>query len=181
MSRACLTPLSTELLAAYWAGDLSASELEAADEHLMGCAACTQASSRLAEVSEALRRLLPPVVSAATLHALRERGLRVHENAMQPGERREVPFPAHIDVLVHALSGLELAQATRVDFVLRDEQTGRILVAAEGVPFERERCAVLVACQKHYAAFPADTVAELRVASAAGEQSATYTILHRYA
>ena len=176
----CGAPLSSEVLVAYWARDLSHGELDAVDEHLMGCAACTQASARVAQVSETLRALLPPVVSDARVDALRARGLQVHENLMLPGERREVRFPAEVDVLLHVLSGLELAEATRVDFVLRDEQSGRVLVAAESVPFERERGAVLVACQKHYAAFPRDTVAEVRVASSSGEQTIAYTILHRY-
>ena len=50
------------------------------------------------------------------------------------------------------------------------------------MPFEREEGAVLVACQRHYASLPPDTVMEVSI-HAPGEaaRTATYTILHQFA
>jgi hypothetical protein len=180
MTPACTAPLSSEVLVAYWTCDLSEHEQDGVDEHLMGCASCTALSARLAQVSEALRALIPPIVTSAALSMLRKKGLQVLENPMLPGERREVTFAKGLDLLVHVLSGLELGQATRVDFVLSDEVSGRVLANVEDVPFERELGAILVACQRHYAVFPHNTVAKVRVATPSGDHSATYTILHHF-
>jgi hypothetical protein len=54
-------------------------------------------------------------------------------------------------------------------------------VSSDDAPFDRARGEVLVACQQHYASYPPDTVAEVRVHDAEGrERLDTYTILHRY-
>jgi hypothetical protein len=52
----------------------------------------------------------------------------------------------------------------------------------EDAPFDVASGSVLVACQKHYAAMPPNTVARMRIVRTAGSSSEhTFTILHRYA
>ena len=103
------------------------------------------------------------------------------ENVLSPGERREVVFPADADLLLHRLAGLNLARAERVTFTMRAESSGEMLGAMDSAPFEREEGAVLIPCQRHYAAFPHDTVAEVRIHEPDAERVVTYTILHRFA
>jgi hypothetical protein len=174
-------PIPFENLVAYWAGDLSPAETEQIDEHLMGCAACSSASARVAAVTEAIRNMLPPVISEAYLGQLRERGLAIEENAMRPGERRAVVFGPHLDLLVHRLGGMELAGAEEVRITIRVEETGETIMEHADVPFERDTGEVLLACQRHFAVFPPNIVAEVRAREPSGlERVAIYTIPHVY-
>jgi anti-sigma factor RsiW len=164
----------------YWADDLAADAQDAVELHLMGCAACTELSARVAALAHAFRDAIPPVISREALDKLRARGLRIVENPMRPSQRKDVTFPASADLILHRLTGLA-GDTARVDFTLRCESTGEVLVEVAGAPFDAEAGAVLVACQKHYAVLPHDTVAEVRAQSARGRQSVTeYVILHHY-
>jgi hypothetical protein len=165
----------------YWAGDLGADDEAAHEEHLFGCEACSRLSARVAAVTETLRALIPPLLSPEALARLTARGLKIIENSMQPGERRDVVFPKEADILLHRLGGLDLEGATRVSFEMRSESSGTIIAAVDDVPLDRARGELLVACQQHFSAYPADTVAEVRVHAAdGGERVSTYTILHRW-
>lgn len=85
------------------------------------------------------------------------------------------------DLLLHRLGGLALDDAARVSFRMLVESTGEELVAQDAVPFERDAGRVLVACQKHYAVMPPDTLAEVTVHPASGPtRTSTFTILHRF-
>lgn len=175
----CTTPLLWETLVAYWADDLPAAELDATEQHLMACGACNAAAERVAQLTHSLRALLPPLLSPERLEALRQSGLRVHDNPMQPGERRQVVFPTGVDILLHRLGGLDLTDAERVRFRLSDERTGSSLVELPEVPFDRGRGELLLACQLHYAFMPHDTVADLQIERRGGAtQLVRYTILH---
>lgn len=178
MTMTCTSRVAWAELVDYWAGDLPADRQDAIDEHLMGCATCSAESARIAAVTETLRELLPPILSEEMAAALRLRGLRVLENPMQPGERRSVVFPRDVDVLLHRLR-LPLDTAASVNFRMLHEASGRVIGQADDVPFDRTTGSVLVACQQHYAAFPPDTVAELRVRSTSGAETIErFTILH---
>jgi anti-sigma factor RsiW len=166
----------------YWAGDLDEDANAAVEEHLFSCAECTAAAARVAAVTETVRAAIPPVILRAELERLRARGAQVRENDFAPGERREVPFPADVDLLVHRLSGLDLTNAERVDFRITQESTGALVTAVVDAPFDRAEGAVLVACQRHYAALPHDTVMSVAIHTpGAAPRTTTYTILHRYA
>jgi hypothetical protein len=92
-----------------------------------------------------------------------------------------VTFPARSDLLIHRLGGLDLREAQRVSFVLSVESSGKVLIALEQAGFDRERGEVLLACQRHYAFLPPDTVAEVRVHRPdRPDDTARYTILHRF-
>jgi hypothetical protein len=177
----CSTPATWETLVAYWAGDLEAREEASLEEHLMGCASCTAASTRVADVTETLRAMIPPVVSAAELARLRDKGLRVREDSLAPGARHEAWFPADLDLLVCRLGGLELARARRVSLALRAEVTGKLMVRIDDASFDRDAGAVLLVCQQHFAVLPPVVIAELCVVDDAGNEArAAYTIDHRF-
>ena len=177
----CSNPLSSEQLVAYWANDLTQSELDAADEHLMGCGECSQRSAQIAQITETLRELLPAVVSEERLSSLEARGFAITYNTMTPGERREVAFPKDADVLLHRLQGLSLEGAARVDLTIRDERSERVLATAPDVPFNRAAGEILVACQRHYASLPPNTALEVEVRRPDGSCKQTlYTVLHRF-
>lgn len=178
---ACTQRLPWAQLVDYWAGELPPEELDTVDAHLMGCATCTAESARVAAITETVRGLLPPVITTELLEALRRRGVRVLENPMQPGERKDVVFPSDVDLLIHRLAELPVANATRVQFTLSDEDTGKIMARVEDAPFDAATRSVLVACQKHYASMPPNTVATVRVFEASGASTEqVYTILHHY-
>ena len=181
MSPPCSSPIAWQTLVDYWANELSPSEEDAVEGHVFGCAACTSESARVASVTEALRALVLPAVTRRRIDALRARGHRIEENAFSPGERREVDFAAGVDFLIHRLEGLDFADAERVSFRVVAESTGETLGELDGVPFERAEGAVLVACQRHYASLPADTVFDVSIHTTSGAvRKAEYTVLHRF-
>jgi anti-sigma factor RsiW len=174
----CRSPLSWEDLVAYWAADLTPADQDRVDEHLLGCETCTAQAARVYAVVQALREVIPPVVTRRMLESLRARGLKVEEHAFAPGERREAIFAKGVDVLVHRLSGFELSGAQRVNVTLRVENSARVLAEIPSAPFD-VREGVLIACQLHYSNMPPDVVFEVSAVDATGaERSASYTILH---
>ena len=177
----CSTPIAWDTLVDYWARDLDRAAMAAVEEHLFGCADCTAAAARIATVTEAVRGRLPPIVSRARVEQLRARGARIRESELRPGERREIRFTNDTDLLIHRLGGLDLTRAERVDFRITIESTGTLLTAVDAVPFDPAEGAVLVACQRHYAVLPPDTVMAVSVhVPGAPPRTATYTILHRF-
>lgn len=183
MSAACATPLAWEELVAYWASDLEPAQLDRIDEHLMGCGVCSAESARVSAITETVRRkLIRPFVDHAHLAALRARGVRVTENPILPGERTPVVFAMRTtDILMHRLGGLDLSGAKRVSVQISIEETGHVALLEPEVPFDRDSGEVLIACQHHFAAFPPNIVAEVRVHDASGaEQIARYRIPHLF-
>jgi hypothetical protein len=178
--RPCAEPPSFETLVAYWAGDRSAADEEALEEHLMGCASCSAASARVAAITETMRSMIPPVLTRGMVEDLRARGLRVLDNPFAPGERREAAFPRDVDLLIFHLTGVDLTNVARVKVTLREEASGQPLALVDDAPFDREAGEVLLCCQRHFKALPPDVVVDVRVHDADGTQrESTYTILHR--
>lgn len=177
----CANPIALATLVDYWAGDLADAETAAVDEHLFGCAECTAASARVASVALALRSSVPAVVLRSAIEQMRARGSRVRENVFAPGDRREVEFAADTDLLIHRLGGLALEGVERIDLQVTSESTGALVSDIQSVPFDPAEGAVFVACQRHYAALPHDTVMSLSIHAAdAPPRTAAYTILHKY-
>ena len=116
--------LGWDELVDYWMDEHP--DADAIEAHVMGCSTCTQLSARVVALTRALGTLLPPLVTPGTLAKLAGRGLRVSESVWHPGDRREVVFPADLDVLIHRLEGLP-ADATRLDFTMFAEST-RVLM-----------------------------------------------------
>jgi hypothetical protein len=174
----CATPIPGPELVAYWAGDLAADEVDRLDEHLLSCSACTAESARVAAVAQALRSFIPPVISREMLSTLRARGTRLVEHTFLPGERQSVVFRSDLELLIHRLAGLDLAQAVRVGISIRAESTGQVMMEDPDIPFDAQD-GVLIACQRHFAAMPPDVLFEVHAVSASGaEQSAVYLVPH---
>ncbi len=177
----CASPLSFAVLVAYWAGDLDTAESDAIDEHVFSCATCTEASARVAAITERLRASVPPFVSASHVARLRERGLRIEDHFLKPGERRKVVFDEQ-DLLIHHLGGLDLTTAERVATSVLVAETGELLATNPEVPFDREAGEVLVACQRHFAAYPPNIRLEVTATDRDGRvRSERYTVDHEYA
>jgi len=178
MSRRCDQPLGLARIVDYLAGDAD-TDADAVEEHLMGCAACAAEAEQLERITRALAATLPPVVSAAQVDALRARGLVVDENAFAPGQRTEVVFRPGVDLLIHHLGGLALADAERVQVTVTVESTGQLLADDLFAPFERASGEVLIACQRHFAVMPPDIQFHVRVhAAGSAPVVATYRIPH---
>jgi hypothetical protein len=176
----CSSPMSWEDIVAYWAGDVALADVDRIDEHLMGCTACGAESARVSVIVEAIHALVPPVVTRATLGSLRARGFRIEENAFAPGQRKSVVFAPGIDLLIHRLAGLDLSDAQRVRVTVRVESTGEVLIEDPNAPFNVHE-GIFIACQRHFATMPPDTVFEVRAIDASGaERTAVYTIPHVY-
>ena len=110
---------------------------------------------------------------------LRGSGLAIVENLFEADKRQTVAFERGVDVLIHHLGGLELATAERVQVTVRTESDGTVMFEEMSAPFDRDRGEVLVACQRHFAAYPPDVVIDVRVHRAASApQLATFIIPH---
>lgn len=181
MSTPCAAPIAWDALVAYWAADLEPGAQDALEAHLMGCAACSAEAARVAAITETFRHALPPLLSPELLAQLRAKGLRITENPIAPGEVNVARVGFDVDVFVHRLGGLALAQAQRVTFEMRVEGTDRVMIAVDDAPFDREGNAVLVACHAHYASLPPNLVVDVRTLSSDGSEAlATYTIHHLF-
>jgi anti-sigma factor RsiW len=181
MTAHCESPVPFETLVAYWTDDLAPSEARRVEEHMMGCAECASTLAGVASIGQAVRALIPPILSREAVTQLRARGARVVENLMQPGQRKPVTFPRNVDVLLHRLGGLNLAQATRVCVTVGVEETGAVIFENEDAPFDREAGEILIACQRHFAALPPNVVFRVRFHDASGvEDGAVYTVPHTF-
>ena len=78
------------------------------------------------------------------------------------GERKEAIFPPDADLLIHRLGGLDLSRVTRVGLTVKVEETGETIFQTDDVPFDREAGDVLIACQRHFSAYPPNLVFEVR-------------------
>jgi hypothetical protein len=176
----CESPVSFEMLVAYWSGDLDAAETDEIDAHIFGCATCTAASERVAAVTERLRSLEPPVISSARLAELRARGRRIEDNYLAPGARKKVIFDAQ-DFIVHHLGGLELAGVERVAVFVRVVETGDVVAEVPDAPFDAASGEVLIACQRHFAAFPPNVAFEVTAFRPGNEQKTShYVVEHEF-
>jgi anti-sigma factor RsiW len=170
----------SERLLAFLCGELPDAEQEALEEHLFGCTTCASEVEGLARTIAAVRSATPPVFGRSVLEALQRRAYPLAFNPMRPGQHAEVTYPAPGSLLVHRLSGLDLARARRVDVKL-ETAAGAPLGLFEDVPFDADHGEVLLACQAHYAEmFPPDVVFVLQaVGTGEPDQLARYSVLHR--
>lgn len=177
----CAHPIAFEEFVAYWSGDLPNEDEGALELHVMGCAQCTASSERVSAVVLGVRSSIPHLLTNRLVAKLQARGARIEENPMMPGERKPVLFRRAVDVLVHRLGGLDLANASQVSVVIRDEDTGNVLYEETPAAFDAVTGEVLVACQPHFAAFPHNVIIEVRATGPAAEPMlARYMIPHTF-
>jgi Putative zinc-finger len=147
---------SHEALVALWAGELDESAAAEIDEHLFGCDSCAAATERLATLVGALRERLPYVISHAHRDRLIAAGTRICVTDLEPSPdrapTRSARFAPDVDLLVHSLHG-DFSNADRVDIEIAHPEGEPIVL--QGVPFDRQKGEVLIACARHYEqAFP---------------------------
>jgi len=180
VSAPCDSPIGHEKLVAYWCNDLDEAETAAVDEHLFGCDACSAMSANVARFAQTFRAMVPPIVSREQVEALRARGAVIRENDFEPGVRKSILFERDTEFMIHRLRGLDLAEATRVQVSVYSEQSGP-LMEEFFAPFDVARGEVLVACQRHFAAFPKDVAFDVHVHRAGQTTKHTYLIPHEFA
>jgi hypothetical protein len=172
-------PIPHELLVRYWARDLRDEEVDAIDEHVLGCSVCFEASSRLAALARALTDVIPPIAIGRDLALAAARGLRQASNDFQPGVPKEAWLRPGTDLLVHRLlAELDDVELVSVDIALPN---GTPLLSFADVPFDRSSGAVLIACRRHFVEqFPPDVDFVVRRRHQTGRESIEkYTVLHR--
>ncbi len=163
----CATPIPWEQLVAYWTGELDDSEVDGLDEHLVGCATCSAESARVTALTQALQELVPPVIDHAALAALHARGHQIRDNVIQPNDRHVAVFGAGTEFLIHRLR-IDLSLSTTVGVTVTVEETGAVLLHEPSVAFDRDTGEVLIACQRHFQAFPPNIVIEVCARDPAG-------------
>lgn len=179
-SHACASPLSLETLVAYWAGELDATQTDEVDAHVFSCATCTKASERIAAISETLRSVESYMLEPARLAELRAEGRRIDDNLCAPGSRTRVVFGPQ-EMIIHHLGGLEVDDVDRVSVVVRVEETGDLIAEVPQAPFDAAKGEVLVACQRHFVAFPPNVDFEVTTFSRGEKKKVTrYVVEHEW-
>lgn len=174
-------PLDSWTLVAYWADDLDTAAAEAVEDHVMECERCAEASGRIAEITEALRQVPPPVLSHARVARLRERGAIIQDNPIAPGEINTGRVTPELDILLHRLGGLDLVVGSHVTLRIAVERGDAPLFAIEEVPFDSGTGELLVACHRHFAALPPDVTFTVDVRHPSGHnQRNRYTVRHLF-
>jgi hypothetical protein len=181
MTDVCATPIGDEQLIAYWAHDLDEATAARVEEHLFSCDACTLACKRIAQVAEAIRTMIPPVISRNDLEALRARGLKIEENAVDVGTRKSCLFRSGVDILLHVLRGLDLSHTERVRVTVSDEISGAVIFESADAPFDRATGEILIACQRHFASFPPNVVFDVSaIDGQGGARNGRFVVPHAF-
>jgi hypothetical protein len=172
------THAELELLEQYWCGELDAAAVEALEDHVFECAACTAASGKVSDLVSALGDWLPPFLTDGAIVRLERRGMRLLKTEITPGERVTVPFGPEVDLLVHRLK-LDLSGIDRLDCEV-EAADGTPIIAFENPYFDPTVGEVNLVCQRHYAEqFPPDAVLRLVAVTPAGRrQVAQYGVMH---
>jgi hypothetical protein len=161
-----MTCPAAELLTDYWLAEAQGEELE---EHLLGCAACSQRLQEIVKLVAGVRKLaraglLRVVVSDTFLKRLESEGLRKREYRVEAWGSVACTVSPEDDVLVTRLAA-ELAGVRRVDLAWCDAE-GRELERAEDIPVDpRGNEVVLAESIDRVRALP-ESVMQLKLVSA---------------
>ena len=122
----CAAPLDLSVLSDYWLGDLLPDDEGRAEEHLLGCAACSERMGDLVALTGGVRSLanlgaVRAVVTSAFLERLIDEGFRVREYRLVPGGSVECTVTPSDD-LVAARLAADLRGAQRIDLVKCDAE-----------------------------------------------------------
>ena len=147
MSVGCDDPIAPEALVDYWLGDDSGPDVDAIEEHLLGCGSCSGRLRGLAALGEAIRRLaregaVEMVVTPSFLDRAAQEGLRTREYRVSPGGRVDCTVTPRDDLLVARLEG-DFRGLLRLDVVA--EEKGQPVRRIEDVPFRPDASEVIVA------------------------------------
>jgi hypothetical protein len=122
----CTKPIDAGFLADYWVGVLEGPEVEAAEEHLLGCDGCGARLRDVIALAEGVRNLarkgsLRMVVSDVFLRRAAEEGMHVREYAPPAGGDVQCTVRAEDDILIGRMAA-DLSGAKRVDLCICDER-----------------------------------------------------------
>jgi len=180
----CAEPLDLLVLIDYWLNELPPSQEERVEEHLLGCAVCSESIDDFAALIGAVRSvgnrgLIRAVVTTGFLERLIDEGLRVREYRVAPGGRVQCTVTPSDDLVAARLTA-DLRGTPQVDLVKCDAE-GREQQRLKDIPvgpsaqeivfLERiDRVRALPACVQHL---------RLVATNAGGEQLvAEYTFIH---
>jgi hypothetical protein len=120
----CHATYPAQTLTAYWLGELDGPAEAELEEHLFGCAACTERLYTVAQLGEGVRRVMREgnvraILTVPFVKHLRTLGLRVREYRVQAGGSVECTVTPHDDlVLAHLRAPLHDVQ--RLDLIVHD-------------------------------------------------------------
>jgi len=161
MTTGCKHGVTAESWIDFFSGDLEEDVGRRLELLLFECPRCAAEAERWGAIVGGAGIAIAPVISAEVLRALRDRGERMTENIMRPGQSRRAFFPEDGRLLIHRLQGLALEGAQRVNLSL-STPSGTTLARFEDVPFDSHAGEVIVACQRHFGeSFPANIVFEV--------------------
>jgi hypothetical protein len=141
----CRAPLTGEELAAYWLGELDEAVQSRADEHLLGCAACSERLAALVALGRAIRAvfaqgMVRAFVTEPFVRRLVEQGARLREYRVPANGSVECTVTPEDQFVVAQLQA-PLEGVTRVDAV--SFVPGAEPQIARDVPFDAERGEVI--------------------------------------
>ena len=110
MTPTCATPLSDDVLTAYWIGELPDDVAQDVEEHVFACAGCAACLEALASLTAAVgglaeRGRISGVISRAVLNRLQHDGVRVRMYSLAPGETVACAAFPDDDVVVISMRG----------------------------------------------------------------------------
>lgn len=120
MTDACCTaPIEAEALVAYWLGELPPAAEAPVEEHLFGCAYCTDRLEALAALASGIRAVVRSgavhaMITQPFLEQMQRQGMRIREYRVAPGERVACTLGPDDDAVVSRLQ-VTLAGVERVD------------------------------------------------------------------
>lgn len=124
----CRTPISLADLAEYWLGEMSDPRQAEIEQHVFECGACSRTLEQLVAMTEGLRGLagkgaVATVLTPAFLTRLKERGARIREYRLDPGDSVNCSIAPDEDLAVaHVRAALE--GVTRLDVVFENVAGG---------------------------------------------------------
>jgi hypothetical protein len=120
----CAAPVALATLVDYWLAELPAADEQRIEEHLLGCAACTQRLGDLAATAGDIRTLIRQgvvrtVITGALLERLAREGLRVKEYALAAGGSVQCTVTADDDLVATRLA-VDMRGVARLDLSMCD-------------------------------------------------------------
>jgi hypothetical protein len=176
----CELSIGLDELARFWLGDLDEREATALEEHVFECTACHHVVHGLAAIGSGVRVAsmfdrLPPLPTPERLAELRASGMRLVILNLEPGDVAERQLDPETDGVVFVLHA-PLSAVAQVDLEICSPAGERFLLVP-GVPFDRTKGEVVLACGRH----TAQVVPESLIRLIHGEQKkvlAEYRLVH---
>ena len=147
MNAACDRPLELGTLLEYWLDRGERGDVDAIEEHLLGCESCSRRLGSVLALGDGVRRLahegaVQMVVTPSFLAKAAQEGLQTRAYHAAPGDRVDCTVTARDDLLVARLRA-DLRGLSRLDVVAEEE--GQPAHRSEDVPFNPAATELIVA------------------------------------